>query len=193
MSRPGRNPSPHAPLPQAAPQPLLPQGAADNPELAKSPLGRASLRRYERSDCEAVVAVWAAASSLAHPFLTQGFLRRERAAIMDEHLPCAETWVWEIDGAVVGFISLIGNEVGALFVHPKVARVGIGSALLARAQALHGALEVEVFSENVVGRAFYARHGFVQIGSSRHPGSGREILRLRLEANRPVRVNPAGR
>ena len=118
------------------------------------------IRRYRPQDCEPVLSVWAAASALAHPFLSEGFLEQERQDIRNVYLPRAETWVWEADGHVVGFISLRGNEVGAVFVDPRFQRSGIGWALLDHARALRGDLEVEVFSENRIGRAFYAKYGF---------------------------------
>jgi putative acetyltransferase len=55
---------------------------------------------------------------VVHPFLSADFLDEERVSIPNVYLPKAETWVWETDGRVIGFISLLGNEVGALFVHP---------------------------------------------------------------------------
>ena len=118
------------------------------------------IRKYRPGDRDAVLGVWAAASTLAHPFLDEEFLEQERREIRNTHLPNAETWVWESEGRVVGFISLIGIEVGAIFVEPGLQRSGIGSALMDHARRLRGKLEVEVFSENEIGRAFYASPDF---------------------------------
>ena len=72
------------------------------------------IREYRSEDCEAVLGVWAAASAVAHPFLDEAFLAREREEIRRVHLPQAETWVWEADGRVVGFLSLVENEVAVM-------------------------------------------------------------------------------
>ncbi len=60
------------------------------------------IRKYHPADCEDVLNVWARASALAHPFLSQEFLEMERRDIPDVYLPKADTWVWEADGQVVG-------------------------------------------------------------------------------------------
>jgi putative acetyltransferase len=144
------------------------------------------IRKYQPADCEDVLNVWARASALAHSFLSQEFLELERHSIPRVYLPNAETWVWEADGHVVGFISLLGNEVGAIFVDPRFHRSGIGCALMDRAHALRGELEVEVFERNLLGRAFYAKLGFEFMHQKVHDQTGFEVMRLRLAANNPL-------
>ena len=77
------------------------------------------VRKYEEKDCEALIEAWFAASQVATPFLSDEFLTQERNNIRTVWLPTAQTWVCEVDDDVVGFISLIGDEVGAIFVHPE--------------------------------------------------------------------------
>jgi putative acetyltransferase len=148
------------------------------------------IRSYRPTDLEDLLRVWAAASAVAHPFLSEELLESERRDIPDVHLPNAETWVWEAGGRVVGFIALIGNEVGAIFVDPKFHRSGIGRALMDRARALRGELEVEVFKANTLGRAFYASYGFELMREEIHGPTGLEILRLRLRAKAPLQGSP---
>ena len=137
------------------------------------------IREYGPEDCEDLLNVWAQASDLAHSFLSDEFLRQERHNIPNVYLPNAETWVWEAQGRVVGFISLLGNEVGALFVEPERHRSGIGRALLEHAGTLRGELEVEVFERNQIGRAFYTKMGFEYMHQSLHEPTGFQVLRLR--------------
>ena len=148
------------------------------------------IRAYEVTDVEEVLGVWARASALAHPFLGQAFLESERRTIREAYLPNAETWVWEAAGHVEGFISLLGHEVGGIFVDPDVQRSGIGRALMGHARALRGELEVEVFARNLLGRAFYAALGFEVMHEAHHAETGFDVLRLRLPARRPVQ--PSG-
>lgn len=138
------------------------------------------IRQYESRDLDDLLSVWASASELAHPFLSGEFLATERETIANVHLPKAETWVFEKAGRVVGFVSLLGNEVGAIFVDPEHHGTGIGRALMDKARALRGELEVEVFKANGIGRGFYAKYGFEPIGEKVHEETGHEVLRLRL-------------
>jgi len=138
------------------------------------------IRAYRSGDCDAVLKVWAAASAVAHPFLTDEFLATERRNIADLHLTVAETWVWEVGGRVAGFIALMGNEVGGLFVHPELHGRGIGRALMDHARGLHEELEVEVFKDNTMGRAFYKAYGFVELREEVHEDTGLAVIRLEL-------------
>jgi len=70
------------------------------------------IRRYEPRDLEEVLDTWAAASAVGHPFLDDAFLAQERHDIQHVYIPNAETWVYEMDGRVVGYLALVGNEVG---------------------------------------------------------------------------------
>lgn len=141
------------------------------------------IRKYQPADCEDVLRVWARASALAHPFLSEEFLEQERHNIPNVYLPNAETWVWTASERVVGFISLLGNEVGAIFVDPEFHRSGIGRALMNQARASRGELEVEVFEKNPLGKAFYARMGFQFMHRKIHDQTGFDVLRLRLASN----------
>jgi putative acetyltransferase len=143
------------------------------------------IREYRSTDLDAALTVWAEASALAHPFLSEEFLSRERHNIADLYLPVAETWVWEVAGRVVGFISLVDNEVGGLFVHPELHGRGIGRALMDHARGLREQLEVEVFKDNAIGRAFYDAYGFVELREGVHDETGRAVMRLGLPAPKP--------
>ncbi|WP_246151753.1 GNAT family N-acetyltransferase [Rubripirellula reticaptiva] len=138
------------------------------------------IRQYENQDLNDLLTAWAAASEIAHPFLSEEFLATERENIPNLYLPNAETWVHEDEGQVVGFIALIGNEVGAIFVHPSHQRMGVGQRLMDKAKALREELEVEVFVKNAIGRAFYAKHGFELLEEKVHDQTGFDLLRLRF-------------
>lgn len=144
-----------------------------------------TIRQYAEGDLDGVLSSWENASRVAHPFLTKEFLDKERYNIPNVYLPNADTWVVDLEGRVVGFIALLGNEVGALFVEPAFHGTGAGRALMDKAQDLHGDLEVEVFEANSIGRKFYARYGFEPLTQKNHEETGNEVLRLKFVANRP--------
>ena len=95
------------------------------------------------------------------------------------YIPNSETWVYENDLGIVGFISMIGNEIGGLFVLPQNHSSGIGTKLVNYVCEFHEELEVEVFEKNEIGRAFYNTYGFSLIKEFTHQESGEKVLRLR--------------
>ena len=138
------------------------------------------IRQYADSDCEAVVDVWYAASLVATPFLSREFLTEVRKNIRSIWLQKAETWVFEIDHKVLGFLSLIGNEVGGLFVHPDAQGRGVGTALVDKAADLRDELFLDVFEENMVGRRFYDSYGFGFEYKHVHEKTGQVQMRMRF-------------
>lgn len=136
------------------------------------------IRQYTEADLDGVLSSWENASRIAHPFLAEEFLEKERYNIPNVYLPNADTWVADIDGTVVGFVALVGNEVGAIFVEPEHHGKGVGKALMDKAQEIHGGLEVEVFEKNSIGRKFYARYGFKPLSEKIHEETGNNVLRL---------------
>jgi putative acetyltransferase len=137
------------------------------------------IRPYQPDDVEPVLDVWFAAASLAHPFLTPAFMADERETIRSVYMPITQTWVYEQEGRIIGFISLLGNEVGAIFVDPAFQGRGGGRALMDQARGLHPVLELEVFAANRLGRAFYERYGFTYLSQHIHEPTGHMLLRLR--------------
>jgi putative acetyltransferase len=139
------------------------------------------LRSYRHDDLEALLDVWYRASLIAHWFLSEEFLGVERRQIAEDWLPVSETTVAETDGRVVGFLSLVGNEVGGIFVDPEYQGRGIGRALMDHARRARPHLELVVFEDNLMGRRFYDAYGFLQVDRQIHAESGRYELRLRLD------------
>lgn len=136
------------------------------------------LREYRAEDLSDLLAAWEGASAQAHPFLPPEFVAEVREAIPKLYIPNAETWVIEQEGSVVGFISLLGNEVGAIFVAPEHQGKGFGQQLMNKARELKGQLEVEVFSANSIGCGFYRTYGFVEIGRKIHEPTGLDLIRF---------------
>jgi ribosomal protein S18 acetylase RimI-like enzyme len=74
-------------------------------------------------------------------------------------------WVAEEGGRVVGFASLRGAKLTTLYVDPFAQGAGVGTQLLAAAEAA-GASELEVFEANGHGRHFYEARGWSDAGAS---------------------------
>lgn len=139
------------------------------------------IRRYGDHDLDDLLEVWCQASLIAHHFMDDEFFAREHKAIQNDYLPITDTWVYELDGKVVGFISLLGQEVGAIFVHPAMQSKGIGRSLMDHARSLGGQLQLEVFKANRVGRTFYDHYGFEVVEEYFHEALGHPMLKMRLD------------
>jgi len=145
--------------------------------------GEGVIRPYDPRDRDALLAVWAESAAVAHPFWTPATLEQERREIASKYLPVAETWVFERAGAVVGFISLLGDEVGGIFVAPRYHGQGIGRALMDQARGSRDRLELDVFEANRIGRSFYAAYGFRVVAERMDEATGQRVLRLHLPAD----------
>ena len=145
---------------------------------------KAHIRQYKVSDLEGVLNSWELATRLAHPFMADEFIAQERINVAEIYMPNTDTWVAELGGEVKGFIALMGNEVGAIFLQPNCHGQGIGKALMDKAQVIHGDLEVEVFKVNIIGRSFYSKYGFEQLEEKFHEPTGQQVLCLKFTANK---------
>ena len=141
-------------------------------------MGNIKLRKFKNSDLDEVMSVWENAQSLAHPFLTTEFIEKTRFEIPNVYIPFALTFVAENNSHVIGFISMIENEIGGLFVDPNSQGFGIGTALVDKGRGNYSSLIVEVFENNVIGRGFYKKYGFKFIEMKFHSESGQNMFIL---------------
>ncbi|MCD4526355.1 GNAT family N-acetyltransferase [Nocardioides sp. cx-173] len=113
----------------------------------------------------------------------------EVRAWLSGRLTTDEVWVAEYAGRVAGYARLTDAWLDDLYVAPGDARRGIGSALLDLAKSRRpGGFCLWVFESNAPARAFYARHGLVEL--ERTDGSANEEkapdLRLAWPGEDPV-------
>lgn len=142
------------------------------------------IRKHIEQDLEQIINVWYQSSTLAHPFLSSGFVEKVKSDMTNIYIPDSETWVYEIENSIVGFISMLDNEIGGLFVLPHNHSKGIGTELVDFIRNRHSDLEVEVFEKNIIGRAFYNKYGFERIEQYNHKESGNEVLRLHYKCQK---------
>ncbi|MCG8494371.1 MAG: GNAT family N-acetyltransferase, partial [Sneathiellales bacterium] len=117
------------------------------------------IRKYRKQDMDALIALWEKANALAHPFLKPEFVTLVKEAMRSVYLLKAETWVLEEKGIPIGFIAMIEQEIGGLFLDPDHHGKGHGRAMVDHVVGLKGPLKVEVFKDNRHGRPFYERYG----------------------------------
>jgi len=136
------------------------------------------IRKHKEKDLEQIMTIWNDASTLAHPFLSDKFVEKVKSDMRHLYIPDSETWVFEDTNSIVGFISMIDNEIGGLFVSSNNHYKGIGTKLVDFVAKQNKVLEVDVFEKNTIGRAFYKKYGFNQVNQYLHEESGNVVLRL---------------
>ena len=146
------------------------------------------IRTYRKTDLEEMVRIWYDASAIAHPFVPASFWASYKPAMKEKYLPLAENYVFEQEGKVTGFISLVGERVCALFISPDAQGRGMGKALLEHAKALKGSLSLKVYRDNKKAILFYEKSGLKAAGEEvdEHTGClqilmGWEISNLGLQ------------
>ena len=85
------------------------------------------------------------------------------------------TRVAVIDGRIVGFATLVGNELEDLFTDPDWMRHGIATALVRDAATTVGRIEV---TANMHAQAFYEAMGFVHDGPAQTSGGPAHRMHL---------------
>lgn len=150
------------------------------------------IRRAKVDDQADMLHIWLAASRVGHAFLGGQVLEAQREKVRDVYFGLADHWLaW--DEGPQGFIALLDNHIGGLFVDPLVHRAGIGRQLIQHAAKRLGTLTVDVYEKNVSAVAFYKHCGFELVSRKAQDEEGRDfpLLTLRLGIPASRRCEPA--
>jgi putative acetyltransferase len=139
------------------------------------------IRRVTSGDEPALLHIWLEASRVGHPFLGEETLQEQLPKLRDTYIPRADNWVVVEGEAILGFIGLVENHVGGLFVAPAAHRRGVGRLLLDHASERLGELTVEVYERNRSACSFYLSCGFQVIGRKELDDEGRALPLLRMK------------
>jgi len=87
-----------------------------------------------------------------------------------------DTTVASIDGAVAGFIMVVGDEVEQVYVERAQRGTGVAAALLVRAEEIvaangHDCAWLAVVADNARARRFYERNGWIDRGLIDYPAA----------------------
>lgn len=118
------------------------------------------IRKFQQSDLEQVINIWLAASIIAHDFIDSGFWKSKVDDMRNVYIPASETYIYEEDSLVKGFVSLFGDTIAALFVSPSDQGSGIGKQLVAKSKEVRERLNLSVYKENTKSIEFYKKCGF---------------------------------
>jgi putative acetyltransferase len=139
------------------------------------------IRSYRETDLEDIMTIWYEAQHIAHPFLSTDFVDDVKIMMIEKFIPDSKTWVYEDQGQIVGFIAMMNNEIGGLFISPNEQSKGIGGLLLTYVSKFHDQLEVEVFDKNNIGKPFYLKQGFKTSSEYFHEITNQKVLRMQRD------------
>lgn len=118
------------------------------------------IRQLQKNDMDQVIQIWLEGSIQAHDFISEDFWESKVDDMRQIYLPAAETYVYEDEGGIKGFISLYENTVAAIFVSPSSQGQGIGNKLIEKAKELRKTLRLTVYKANDRSITFYERCSF---------------------------------
>ncbi len=121
--------------------------------------------------------------SKGHWGYDEAFLEACRADLTWQPAQMDTITLAESEGEVVGFFSLVGSELDALFVTPEAIGQGFGASLLkaALSQARAQGIEAIEFDADPQAVPFYARFRAVVVGESPSTSiAGRSLPRMRI-------------
>ena len=122
------------------------------------------IRKMKDEDTTKVMTLWTKGNFYAHPFLERDYWISNYNKVKEEYLKQAETYVYEENEEIKGFISILNNTyIGALFVKKDFLRQGIGKRLLNYCKERKEKLTLQVYEKNVDATLFYLAMGFKNI------------------------------
>jgi putative acetyltransferase len=142
-----------------------------------------TLRPYSDADEDTAIELWR--RTWAHHFPAIDFNARQawwRERWKQELVPVAHIVVAELDGALVGFVTVdpATTYLDQLVVAPEHWGTGVSAALLDEAKRLSPrGLDLLVNKDNARAIRFYEKHGFAYAGEAENPVSGRPVNRMR--------------
>lgn len=118
------------------------------------------IRKLNQNDLNAVIEIWYNASVKAHNFITSDYWQEKKEDMKNLYIPSSNTFVYEYNNQILGFISLVDNYIAAIFVANNVQGKGIGQQLMQFAKDQFFVLQLGVYAKNYNAISFYCQQGF---------------------------------
>ena len=141
-----------------------------------------TLRPYTVADEDAAIELWRRTWQLTYPQIDFA-VRVEwwRQRWRDELVPAATITVAEVQGEIVGFVTVDARtfDLDQMVVAPEAWGIGVAAALIAQAKLSSPAgLDLHVNTDNLRAIRFYEKHGFVISGEAINWRSGAPVHKM---------------
>ena len=118
------------------------------------------IRNFKHNDIEQTLKIWLDASTQAHDFVSKDFWKSKIDDMRNIYFPMSETYVFDDNEKILGFVSLCENTIAAIFVLPNSQGKGIGTQLMNKAKQIRKKLNLYVYKSNINTIEFYKKCGF---------------------------------
>ncbi|MDY4004551.1 N-acetyltransferase [Fusobacterium varium] len=119
------------------------------------------IRNLKNDDIDIVMELWKNSTIEAQNFISDSYWLENYDNVKNNYLPNSDTYVYEEDGEIKGFVSLIENIfIGGLFIRVDSQRKKIGSVILDFLKERNDKLQLTVYDKNVRAMKFYLKSGF---------------------------------
>lgn len=148
------------------------------------------IRQFEMKDLGAVMDIWLRTTIDANPFIDKMYFIANYQNFQEDHLLRSQSHVYEIDGKIVGFVSIKQDMIiTTINVDTPYRLSGIGEALINVLANKFQQISVKCYLENTDGLAFFNKLGFEAVGSEKETETEKELVILTLEGQRDSKRN----
>ncbi|MHD0316921.1 N-acetyltransferase [Fusobacterium sp. THCT1E2] len=119
------------------------------------------IRNLKNEDINTVMELWKTSTMEAQNFIPDSYWLENYDNVKNNYLPNSTTYIYEEDGEIKGFVSLIENIfIGGLFIKVGSQRKGIGNRMLNFLKERYDKLQLAVYDKNTRAMNFYLKSGF---------------------------------
>lgn len=139
------------------------------------------IREAKEEELDFLVELWYESSCQSHHFIAAAYWEENKALMRTLYLPLSYNLVI---GDCDGFISMMGNEINALFISPAQINKGLGTALVEWVKKESDTLTLNVYAQNKHALQFYEKMGFVLGETSIDEAIGEKQYRMIWKKNK---------
>ncbi len=122
------------------------------------------IRKFKAEDETKILTMWVKANFRVNDFIERDFWI-ENFNEMKDKIINNETYIYEYDGEIQGFVNIINNcEITAIVTKEDSLKQGIGRKLINYCKEKKENLNIKVYENNVAGVVFILRMEFKNIG-----------------------------
>lgn len=117
------------------------------------------IRKLEKVDIDEVMNIWLETNISTHDFIDKNYWKYHYNDVRDGILN-ADTYVYEENNEIVGFIGLVDGYIAGIFVKKDMQGKGIGKNLINTVKEKYKELTLNVYEKNAKAIDFYKSIGF---------------------------------